>query len=184
MGSNSKSIGLQKPAVDGLDLHKESAGRRESGPSDEGIGQMMGLALAPGPSVLKQQSGPSKLEPVLQPIMDSIIKAQKTYGSGFYDVSKNDFGSNLGPMCKTKNNFGTLINEEECFDTDIGLWEYEIEKVKKLVETSTRPKLEEYCSWSENMRKYYDGLTKMNEDEEVASETDEMACFMKSGVKS
>ncbi|KAM0007883.1 hypothetical protein Hdeb2414_s0002g00060431 [Helianthus debilis subsp. tardiflorus] len=137
-----------------------------------------------GPS---QRAGPSSkpiLEPVLQPIVDSIVEAQKTYGSGFFDVSKNDFGSNLGPMCNTKNSFGSLIDEEECFNTDVGLWEHEIEKVKKLVETSTRPKIEEYKSWSENMRKYYDGLTKMNEDDEVASETDETARFMKLGVKS
>ncbi|MFS8006708.1 hypothetical protein Hanom_Chr14g01252371 [Helianthus anomalus] len=106
------------------------------------------------------------------------------YGSGFYDVSKNDFGSQSGPSCKTTNSFGVLRDEEECFDTDLGLWEHEIEKVKKFVETSTRPKIEEYSSWSENMGKYYDGLTKMNEDDEVASETDEMARFMKSGIKS
>ncbi|KAM0039816.1 hypothetical protein Hdeb2414_s0012g00386431 [Helianthus debilis subsp. tardiflorus] len=189
MGSNNKSDGLQKPAVEGLDLLQENislvaAGLRESSPSDGCLGQMIGSALVVDPPALEQQSGPSNLEPVLQPIVDSIIKAQKTYGSGFYDVSKNDFGTQLGPSCKTTNSFGTLRDEEECFDTDIGLWEHEIEKVKKFVETSTRPKIEEYSLWSENMRKYYDGLTKMIEDDEVASGTDEMACFMKSGVKS
>ncbi|MFS7902234.1 hypothetical protein Hanom_Chr01g00008891 [Helianthus anomalus] len=109
---------------------------------------------------------------------------QKNYGSGFYDVSKNMLGLQSGPSCNTTNRFGSLRDEEECFDTDMGLWEHEIEKVKKFVETNSRPKIEEYISWSESLRKYYDRLTKMNEDDEVASETDEMACFMKSGVKS
>ncbi|MFS8020619.1 hypothetical protein Hanom_Chr16g01417701 [Helianthus anomalus] len=159
------------------------AGLGNIGPSDGCFNQKMGSAMNDGPSTLPKESGPAVLDTDLIASMGSTVKAQKTYGSGFYDVSKNIFGSNLGPMCNTKNRFGTLINEE-CFDTDIGLWEHEIEKVKKLVETSTRPKFEEYSSWSENMRKYYDGLTKMNEDDEVASETDETARFMKSGAKS
>ncbi|MFS8004259.1 hypothetical protein Hanom_Chr13g01223621 [Helianthus anomalus] len=137
--------------------------------------------IVSGPSV---QSGPLVLEPVLKSKLGSADIAQRSYGSGFFDVSKSEFGSQIGPSCKTTNSFGTLRDVEECFDTDVGLWEHEIEMAKKFVETSTRRKIEEYSSWSENMRKYYDGLTKMNEDDEVASETDEMARFMKSGVKS
>ncbi|KAJ0698738.1 hypothetical protein HanOQP8_Chr10g0347961 [Helianthus annuus] len=119
------------------------------------------------------------------PILDPVIgQAMKSKGSGFFDVSKQDFG--LGPkqVVNTKNSFGSLCDEDDCFDTDLGLWENEIEIVKKFVESNTRPKIEDYGSWSANMKKYYDGLTKMNEDDEVASETDEMARFMKSGVKS
>ncbi|KAM0008633.1 hypothetical protein Hdeb2414_s0108g00796921 [Helianthus debilis subsp. tardiflorus] len=123
-------------------------------------------------------------EPVLEVNEGSAVMAQKVYGSGFYDVSKNVFGSQSSPLCNTKNSFGKLRDEEECFDTDLGMWEHEIEMVKKFVETSTRSKIEEYSSWSENMRKYYDGLTKVNgDDAEVESETDEMARFMKIGSK-
>ncbi|KAJ0555220.1 hypothetical protein HanIR_Chr07g0299591 [Helianthus annuus] len=95
---------------------------------------------------------------------------------------KHNFG--LGPKqgVSTKNSFGTLRDEEECFDTDLGLWEHEIDVVKKFVESNTRPKLEDYDSWSVSMKKIYDGLTKMKEDDEVASETDETARFMKSGA--
>ncbi|MFS8010221.1 hypothetical protein Hanom_Chr14g01294531 [Helianthus anomalus] len=108
----------------------------------------------------------------------------KPKGSGFYDVTKNMCGPGPSPNINTSNSFGALRNEEDCFDTELGLWENEIEIVKKFVESNTRPKLEDYDSWSANMKKYYDGLTKMNEDDEVASVTDEMARFMKSGVKS
>ncbi|KAM0038933.1 hypothetical protein Hdeb2414_s0012g00376281 [Helianthus debilis subsp. tardiflorus] len=104
-------------------------------------------------------------------------------GSGYFDVTKQNFG--LGPKqgVTTKNSFGVLRDEENCYDTELGLWDNEIEVVKNFVESNTRPKLEDYDTWSANMKKYYDGLTKMNEDDEVASETDEMARFMKSGVK-
>ncbi|KAJ0786389.1 hypothetical protein HanOQP8_Chr02g0054891 [Helianthus annuus] len=119
------------------------------------------------------------------PILDAVMgQATRPKGSGFFDVTKQDFG--LGPSQKisVKNSFGSLRHEDDCYDTDLGLWESEIEIVKKFVESNTRPKIEDYDSWSGNMKKYYDGLTKMNEDEEVASETDETARFMKSGVKS
>ncbi|KAJ0723957.1 hypothetical protein HanOQP8_Chr08g0304411 [Helianthus annuus] len=104
-------------------------------------------------------------------------------GSGYFDVSRQSFG--LGPkqVVNTKNSFGSLCDAEDCFDTDLGLWDNEIEVIKKFNESNTRPKIEDYDSWSANMKKYYDGLTKMNEDDEVASETDETARFMKSGVK-
>ncbi|MFS7965537.1 hypothetical protein Hanom_Chr09g00763431 [Helianthus anomalus] len=173
-----KAAGLQNNNEHGpfVGEPKDFPPLKASGPDMGCYGDAAGPPKSVGPS--------SVLEPVLQPIVDSIMKAQKTYGSGFYDVSKNMLGSQPGPSCKTTNSFGMLRVEEECFDTDIGLWEHEIGKVKKFVETSTHPKMEEYSSWSENRRKYYDGLTKMNEDDEVASETDETARFMKSGVKS
>ncbi|MFS7979368.1 hypothetical protein Hanom_Chr10g00926511 [Helianthus anomalus] len=63
---------------------------------------------------------------------------------------------------KIENSFGNLRDEEECFDTELGMWEHEIEVVKEFVETSTLPKIEDYDAWSENMKKYFDGLTKMN----------------------
>ncbi|MFS7904281.1 hypothetical protein Hanom_Chr01g00034291 [Helianthus anomalus] len=108
----------------------------------------------------------------------------KPKGSGYFDVSKQVFGHGPSQNVSIKNSFGTLRDEEECFDTDPGMWEHEIEMVKKFVETSTRPKIEEFSSWSENMRKYYDGLIKVNGDEaEVESETDEMVRFMKIGSK-
>ncbi|MFS7996178.1 hypothetical protein Hanom_Chr12g01126921 [Helianthus anomalus] len=119
------------------------------------------------------------------PILEAVVgQTMKSKGSGFFDVSKQEFGSGPSQTVNTKNSFGSLRDEEECFDTDLGLWENEIEVVKKYVESNTRPKIEDYDSWSGNMKKYYDSLTKMNEDDEVASETDETARFMKSGVKS
>ncbi|KAF5768172.1 hypothetical protein HanRHA438_Chr14g0644211 [Helianthus annuus] len=143
---------------------------------------MMGSAKATGPSAIT--SSPSGLEPVLKLNKSPTGMAHKAYGSGFYDVSKNVFGSQDGPMCNVKNSFGTLRDEDGCFDTDLGMWEHEIEIVKKLVENNTHPKIEEYGSWSESMRKYYDGLTKINGDEEeVESDTGETAQFMKIGSK-
>ncbi|MFS8013817.1 hypothetical protein Hanom_Chr15g01337521 [Helianthus anomalus] len=91
-------------------------------------------------------------------------------------------GPGPNPNVNTSNSFGALRDDEDCFDTDVGLWEKEIEIVKKYVESNTHPKIEDYDSWSGNMKKYYDSLTKINEDDEVASETDEMARFMKSGA--
>ncbi|KAJ0741219.1 hypothetical protein HanOQP8_Chr06g0225571 [Helianthus annuus] len=105
-------------------------------------------------------------------------------GSGFFYVSKTVFGPGSSPNVSTKNSFGTLREEEECYDTELGFWEHEIDMVKKYVEASTRPKIEDYSAWPENMRKFYDSLTKVNENEaEVESETDEMARFMKMGSK-
>ncbi|MFS8013315.1 hypothetical protein Hanom_Chr14g01331451 [Helianthus anomalus] len=64
------------------------------------------------------------------------------------------------------------------------MWEHEIEVVKKFVENNSRPKIEDYSAWSENMRKFYDDSTKVKGDEtEAESETDEMAHFMKMGSK-
>ncbi|KAJ0719352.1 hypothetical protein HanLR1_Chr08g0280761 [Helianthus annuus] len=169
---------------------------RELGPSDGNsrLDQNLGPTEVAGPSVLKikevsplQNSGPIR-SPVMDPVLSAGSSgkgvAKKTNGSGFYDVSKNVFGSQVGPTCNTTNSFGTLRDEEDCFDTDLGMWEHEIEMVKKFVETSTRPKIEEYSSWSENMRKYYDGLTKVNGDEaEVESDTGETTQFMNIGSK-
>ncbi|MFS7969329.1 hypothetical protein Hanom_Chr09g00807901 [Helianthus anomalus] len=118
---------------------------------------------------------------IVQAVLGQPVKPK---GSGFFDVTKQDFGHGPSLNINTKNSFGTLRDEEACFDTEIGLWENEIEVVKKYVDSNTRPKIEDYNSWSGNMKKYYDSLMKMNEDDEVASETDETARFMKSDVKS
>ncbi|MFS7973153.1 hypothetical protein Hanom_Chr09g00853241 [Helianthus anomalus] len=119
--------------------------------------------------------------PILDPVMG---QAMKSKGSGFFDISKQEFGYGPSQNVNTKNSFGSLRDEEECFDTDLGLWENEIVVVKKFVDSNIRPEIEDYESWSASMKKYYHSLTKMNEDDEVVSETDEMARFMKSGVKS
>ncbi|KAJ0789042.1 hypothetical protein HanPI659440_Chr05g0198971 [Helianthus annuus] len=137
-----------------------------------------------GPTALHSEPDPSVFALGSNLQVGSSVKAQKVYRSGYYDISKNSFGSQSGPTCNTKSSFGSLCDEEECFDTELGMWEHEIEVVKNFVETSIRPKVEEYHAWFENMRKYYDGLTKVNGDEAaVESETDEMARFMKMDSK-
>ncbi|KAJ0532525.1 hypothetical protein HanRHA438_Chr09g0380391 [Helianthus annuus] len=119
--------------------------------------------------------------PVLKVVMDPSLKPKSR---GYFDLSKRDFGHGPSSNVSTKNSFGTLCDEEECFDTDLGLWEHEIEMVKKFVESNTRPKIEGYSAWSENLRKYYDSLTKVDGDEaEVESDTGETAQFMKIGSK-
>ncbi|KAJ0522189.1 hypothetical protein HanIR_Chr10g0479641 [Helianthus annuus] len=115
--------------------------------------------------------------PILEAVKDP---KEKPKGSGYFDVSRQAFGPGSSP----KNSFGNLRDEEECFDAEVGMWEHEIEVVKEFVETSTRPKIEDYNAWSEKMKKYFDGLTKMNGDEvKVESKTDETARFMKIGTK-
>ncbi|KAJ0929086.1 hypothetical protein HanRHA438_Chr04g0201071 [Helianthus annuus] len=112
--------------------------------------------------------------------MTKILLTLLIYFSFVFDPNPYKFG----PTCDTTNSFGTLRDEVDCFDTELGIWEHKIEVVKKFVETNTRPKIEDYSGWSENMRKYYDSLTKVNGDEaEVESKTDEMARFMKLGSK-
>ncbi|MFS8013786.1 hypothetical protein Hanom_Chr15g01337191 [Helianthus anomalus] len=159
--------------LNGPDIGPNKMQRPSVGPQSRPVDQGQNV---PAPSMGLMHGGPS-----LEVAMDQPVKSK---GSGFFDVSKQDSG--LGPtqVVNTKNSFGSLCDEVDCFDTDLGLWENEIEIVKKFVESNTCPKIEDYDSWSANMKIYYDGLTKMNEDDEVASETDETARFMKSGVKS
>ncbi|KAJ0490420.1 hypothetical protein HanHA300_Chr12g0455251 [Helianthus annuus] len=174
---------------------KDDIGQRK--PSDKAVG--LHNSVVCGSSVVGSDELPLikavGLQNVLSPLVDEINSAVKHFkkdgpiasgptvkpkGSGYFDVSRNVSGPGPSPNVNTKNSFGTLRDEKDCFDTDLGMWEREIEMVKKFVETNTRPKIEEYSSWSENMRKYYDGLTKVNGNEaEVESETDEMARFMK-----
>ncbi|MFS7908562.1 hypothetical protein Hanom_Chr01g00084611 [Helianthus anomalus] len=183
---NDEAAGLQK----GSELGSAEAGRSEYPPLGAAGLQSMGLNVNRpilAPNISREESGsPGMHDAVLKndgPILEKIIGPNvKSKGSGFFDVTKQAFESGPSPNVSTKNSFGTLRDEEECFDTELGLWENEVEVVKKFVESNTRPKLEDYDSWSANMKKYYDGLTKINEDDEVASETDEMARFMKSGV--
>ncbi|KAJ0915920.1 hypothetical protein HanPSC8_Chr06g0255531 [Helianthus annuus] len=143
---------------------------------------------------LQGTSGPSHISPAVVslksdvhfPLLASVGPVTKgpVKGSGFFYVSKTVFGPRSSPNVSTKNNFGTLRDEEECYDMELGLWEHEIDMVKKYVKASTRPKIEDYSAWLENMRKFYDSLTKVNEnDAKVKSETDEMTRFMKLGSK-
>ncbi|KAJ0657449.1 hypothetical protein Hdeb2414_s0023g00635381 [Helianthus debilis subsp. tardiflorus] len=119
--------------------------------------------------------------PMLKIVMDPRLKPK---GSGYFDVSKQDFGPGPSSNISTKNSFGTLLDEEECYDTELGLWGHEINMVKKYVEASIRLRIEDYSAWPENMRKLYDSLTKVDGDEtEVESDTGETAQFMKIGSK-
>ncbi|MFS7956786.1 hypothetical protein Hanom_Chr07g00658611 [Helianthus anomalus] len=77
----------------------------------------------------------------------------KSKGSGFFDVSKQDFGLGPSQNINTKNSFDSLRDVEDCFDTDLGLWENEIKVIKKFVDSDIRPKIEDYDSWSGNMKK-------------------------------
>ncbi|KAM0057487.1 hypothetical protein Hdeb2414_s0005g00158741 [Helianthus debilis subsp. tardiflorus] len=184
--------GQKKPSDKAAGLRNSSAlGSELSGPKDTtqaGPYQMLGCssgAMKAGPDELTSDDV-TKASPNPYGLQSDPVLIENTgpkIGSGYFDVSNQNFG--LGPkqVVNTKNSFGSLCDEVECFDTELGLWENEIEVVIKFVESNTRPKLEDYDSWSTNMKKYYDGLTKMNEDDEVASETDETARFMKSGVK-
>ncbi|KAJ0698737.1 hypothetical protein HanOQP8_Chr10g0347951 [Helianthus annuus] len=179
-----KVVGLPKvlsPIVDEINdavKHFQKDGSASLGPAVKPKGSGCINSLSP---VDVNNASPNVYGLYSDPVL--IENKGPKHGSGFFDVSKQNFG--LGPrqIVNTKNSFGSLCDTEDCFDTELGLWENEIEVVKKFVESNTRPKLEDYDSWSANMKKYYDGLTKMNEDDEVASETDETARFMKSGVK-
>ncbi|KAM0037327.1 hypothetical protein Hdeb2414_s0014g00436811 [Helianthus debilis subsp. tardiflorus] len=170
-----------------------SSGLQKHGPIDvPRMKQFLGSKIAAGlqGNVVSDVGSGDTLGPILSdvhfpPLIDGgPVPKGPIKGSGFFDISKQVLGSGPSPNVSTKNSFGTLRDEEECFDTDLGLWEHEIDVVKKFVDSQTRPKIEDYDSWSGNMKKYYDSLTKMNEDDEVASETDETTRFRKSGVKS
>ncbi|KAJ0771216.1 hypothetical protein HanPI659440_Chr07g0266501 [Helianthus annuus] len=112
---------------------------------------------------------------------------EKSRGSGFFDVSQNNFGPRQSPVLETKNSFGKLQDEEECYDTEFGLWEKEMLLVRKFYEADTCPPDDVFTSWSDKMKDYYVMLTKFDpvkeamvetsvENEvEVESETDESA---------
>ncbi|MFS7919713.1 hypothetical protein Hanom_Chr03g00215931 [Helianthus anomalus] len=103
------------------------------------------------------------------------------------------FGPRQDPLVETKNAFGSL-QEDDCFDTEHGLWEKEMLMVRKFYETNTQPPDEVFSSWSEKLKAYYFMLTKFDpvkdalvetnvEDEvEVESETDESARDIARGV--
>ncbi|KAM0060980.1 hypothetical protein Hdeb2414_s0004g00130571 [Helianthus debilis subsp. tardiflorus] len=115
-------------------------------------------------------------------------------GSGFFDISQNNFRPRQSTLVETKNSFDTLQNEEDCFDTEHGLWEKEMVMVRKFYETNTKPPDDVFSSWSEKLKTYYVMLTKIDpvkenlvetnvEDEvEVESETDESARDIARGV--
>ncbi|MFS7937358.1 hypothetical protein Hanom_Chr05g00426641 [Helianthus anomalus] len=107
-------------------------------------------------------------------------------GTGFFDTS---VGQKASSSLNTKNTFGVLRDEVDCFDTKIGLWDHEVEVVKKYSASCSNPPDVIYEAWNENMKKFYQELTKkivnsvgknMDDEVEAESETDETARFMKS----
>ncbi|MFS7916645.1 hypothetical protein Hanom_Chr03g00179741 [Helianthus anomalus] len=70
-------------------------------------------------------------------------------GSGYFDVSRQNFLPRVSPIVETKNAFDTLQNEEDCFDTEHGLWENEMLMVRKFYETNTQPPDDVFSWWSE-----------------------------------
>ncbi|MFS7909493.1 hypothetical protein Hanom_Chr02g00095241 [Helianthus anomalus] len=106
-------------------------------------------------------------------------------GTGYFDTS---VGLRASPSLNTKNTFGVLRDEVENFDTESGLWDHEVEIVKKYSSPSSNPPDAIYEAWNENMKKFYQELTKkvvnsvgknVDDEVEVESETDETARFMK-----
>ncbi|MFS7894741.1 hypothetical protein Hanom_Chr09g00848991 [Helianthus anomalus] len=135
---------------------------------------------------------PSESGPKHDPVLTQNMGQRK--GSGFFDVSSQNFGPRVSPTVETKNNFDTLQNEEDCFDTEHGLWEKEMLMVRKFYEINTQSPDNVFSSWSEKLKAYYVRLTKFDpvkealvetnvEDElEVESETDESARDIARGV--
>ncbi|MFS8013807.1 hypothetical protein Hanom_Chr15g01337421 [Helianthus anomalus] len=120
--------------------------------------------------------------PVLEPVLKQ--KDPKD-GTGYFDTT---VGLRASPSLNTKNAFDVLRNEEENFDTKSGLWDHEVEIVKKYSTLSSSPPDEIYEAWNESMKKFYLELTKkmdnsdginMDDEVEVDSEADETARFMK-----
>ncbi|MFS8035303.1 hypothetical protein Hanom_Chr17g01591481 [Helianthus anomalus] len=117
-------------------------------------------------------------DPVLEPVLPKD-------GTGYFDTT---VGLRTSPSLNTKNTFDVLRGEVEHFDTKRGLWDHEVEIVKKYSSPSSNPPDVIYEAWNENMKKFYQELTKKvvnsvgkNADDEVEvdSETDETARFMK-----
>ncbi|MFS7958689.1 hypothetical protein Hanom_Chr08g00681721 [Helianthus anomalus] len=141
-----------------------------------------GLGLAPGnkdPNSILKNNVSSKA------MIDNL--REKSRGSGFFDITQNYLGPQKSTLVETKNSFDKLQDEEECFDTEYGLWEKELLLVRKFYETNTCPPFDVYSSWSDKMKAYYVILTKFDpvkdamvetsgENEiKVESETDEAA---------
>ncbi|MFS7972583.1 hypothetical protein Hanom_Chr09g00846521 [Helianthus anomalus] len=105
----------------------------------------------------------------LKSMVDNLSERSK--GSRFLDVSKNDFGSRQSPKLETKNTFGMLQDKEECYDTEFGLWEKEMFLVRKYYETNICPPVDVFSSWSDKMKAYYVMLTKFDPVNEAMVET-------------
>ncbi|MFS8019152.1 hypothetical protein Hanom_Chr15g01400501 [Helianthus anomalus] len=156
-----------------------------------GGGTVGGLKTAvwPRPTISRK-----KYKPKLSRSKSMLYRPSPKEGKWFFDISKSSFGPRESPRVETKNSFDTLQNEEDCFDTDHGLWEKDMLMVRKFYETNTQPSDDVFKSWSEKLRAYYVMLTKFdpvneamvetkNEDEiEVESETDESARDIARGV--
>ncbi|MFS7994561.1 hypothetical protein Hanom_Chr12g01107501 [Helianthus anomalus] len=152
-----------------------------------------GAAVGSGPadlhSSLLRKSGPINSGPFYNAAGINIYGPKKDHGlsenkaqrkgSGYFDVSQNNFGSRQSPILETKNTFGKLQDEEDCFDTEHGLWEKEMLMVRKYYETNTHPPDDAFSSWSEKLKAYYVMLTKFDP---VESESDEAARDIAHGV--
>ncbi|MFS7999088.1 hypothetical protein Hanom_Chr12g01161871 [Helianthus anomalus] len=114
----------------------------KSGPTVMFDAIVMGCNERPGPTSLNSDihfpplkssgpispnSGKFSADPIL------MQKSGTKKGSGFFDVSQNNFGPQVSPIVETKNSFGKLQDEEECFDTEYGLWEKDMLLVRKFM---------------------------------------------------
>ncbi|MFS8034923.1 hypothetical protein Hanom_Chr17g01586931 [Helianthus anomalus] len=185
LGSADKGLGL-------LDyenfppLGAARVGRLPLGPSSSGSN---GSRLH-GPNVVPDNN--LMLKNPMKSMIDNL--SEKSKGSGFFDVSLNNFGHRKSPNLEVKNTFDAIQNDEDCFDIEYGLWEKDMLMVRKFYETNTPPSDDVFKSWSEKLRAYYVMLTKFdpvneamvetkNEDEiEVESETDESVRDIVRGV--
>ncbi|MFS8006730.1 hypothetical protein Hanom_Chr14g01252601 [Helianthus anomalus] len=123
---------------------------------------------------------------VNDPVLEPVIKQKEPKGgTGYFDTS---VGVRASPNLNTKNTFDVLQDEVEHFNTKIGLWDHEVEVVKKYSNSSSSPPDVIYEAWNESLKKFYQELTKnvvnsvgknADDEVEVESETDETARFMK-----
>ncbi|MFS7964178.1 hypothetical protein Hanom_Chr08g00747151 [Helianthus anomalus] len=153
----------------------------KSGPSGSSLVNV-GETVDSGPSLDSPNIYGLKSDPVLEPVM---IQKDPKGGTGYFDTS---VGLSVRPSLNTKNAFGVLRDEMENFDTKTGLWDHEVEVVKKYSKSCSSPPDVVYEAWNESMKKFYKELTgnvitrvESNQDDEVEveSETDETARFMK-----
>ncbi|MFS8023776.1 hypothetical protein Hanom_Chr16g01455511 [Helianthus anomalus] len=190
---NGNYVGLNGMKKDGLHVGSEDVGSVAGNrPSPVQLGSVEQFPPLSSIKFDSSSKGPSMIENVS--CIQKLQNETKRKGSGFFDVSKNMFGPRESPKVETKNAFGSLQDDEDCFDTEQGLWEKEMLLVRKFYETNTQPPNDVFKSWSEKQRAYYVMLTKFdpvneamietkNEDEiEVESETDESARDIVRGV--
>ncbi|MFS7905446.1 hypothetical protein Hanom_Chr01g00047791 [Helianthus anomalus] len=72
--------------------------------------------------------------------MSSVVEnLRNSRGSGFFDVSQNNFGPRQSSILETKNTFRSLQDDEDCFDTEHGPWEKEMLMLRKFYKTNSHP---------------------------------------------